>query len=218
MIGSARIAHGHRLVLPTRPNFREEGPTDVARFLHRESFLCIFPSKTQKPFFFPFFLPSTLPFFFFFLVSSPLSSSNTHAQETAAAVKVQSVARRNQCMAALEAQGVTTAAIRNRSRRRRARQEARGLAGSADIPNLFACCGVGLAFGEATEENYEATRRFEKEQYLERKKEKAAKEEELRARFQKMAAQRKAARSSDVEEVFEVVDENEDEDDDETEE
>lgn len=109
-------------------------------------------------------------------------------------------------MRELENDGITTAAIRNRSRRRQARMD-REHVGSADIPNLFACCGVGLAFGDATEEDYEATRQHQKDQYLERKKEKEAKEEELRVKFQKMAAKKKAARRSDVEEVFEVVEE-----------
>lgn len=113
-------------------------------------------------------------------------------------------------MSALEKQGITTAAIRNRIRRREA---PRGLAGSADIPNLFACCGVGLAFGEATEESHEAMRRHQREQYLERKKEKAAREEELRSKFQKMAAQKKAKQN--VEESYEVVEESPEEEDEE---
>lgn len=129
-------------------------------------------------------------------------------QETAAAIKVQAVVRRNQAMIELERQGITTAAIRNRSRRRLARMGPRGTSGSADIPNLFACCGVGLAFGDATEENAQASRRHQKEQYLEHRKDKEAKEEELRIQFKKLAAKKKAARSNaDVEEVFEVVEE-----------
>lgn len=79
--------------------------------------------------------------------------------------------------------------------------------GSADIPNLFACCGVGLAFGDATEENFQASRQYQNDQYVERKKQKEAKEEELRIKFQKLAAKKKAARRTDVEEVIEVVDE-----------
>jgi Zn-finger nucleic acid-binding protein len=106
----------------------------------------------------------------------------------------------------LERQGITTAAIRNRSRRRQARLNQHGLSGSADIPNLLACCGVGLAFGEATEEGFQATREHQKEEYVERKKQKEAREEELRRQFQKIAAKKKAAaRRDDVEEVFEVV-------------
>ena len=112
----------------------------------------------------------------------------------------------------LEEQGITTAAIRNRARRRQARMNQKGIIGSGDIPNLLACCGVGLAFGEATGENYESTREHEKEDYLERKKQKEEKEAELRSQFQKLSAQRKAAAAAsggDVEEVLEVVEENE---------
>jgi hypothetical protein len=115
-------------------------------------------------------------------------------------------------MKQLEEEGITTAAIRNRSRRRQARMNQKGVAGSGDIPNLLACCGVGLAFGEATEENYAASREHAKEEYLERKKQKEAKEAELRAQFLKLSAQKKAAaaaRGDDVEEVLEVVEENE---------
>ena len=111
----------------------------------------------------------------------------------------------------LEEQGITTAAIRNRSRRRQARMNQKGIAGSGDIPNLLACCGVGLAFGEATGEDYTATREHEKEEYIERKKQKEAKEAELRIQFKKLSAQKKqaaAARGDDVEEVVEVVEEN----------
>ena len=108
-------------------------------------------------------------------------------------------------MKELENQGITTAAIRNRSRRRQARMGPHGNSGSADMPSLFACCGVGLAFGDATEEDFEASRQHQRDQYLERKKEKEAKEEELRIKFKKLAAKKRAARRDDVEEVLEVV-------------
>lgn len=123
-------------------------------------------------------------------------------QETAAAVKVQSIARRNLTMESLARQGITTAAIRNRQRRRLA---PRGVAGSADVPNLFACCGIGLAFGDATEEDYETTRVHEREEYFQRKQEKLEREEQLRQEFQKTVAQKKAARGSDVNEAYEIV-------------
>jgi hypothetical protein len=126
-------------------------------------------------------------------------------QETSAAVKVQSVFRRNRTMGELEKQGITTAAIRNRSRRRQARMEARGTTGSADTPSLFACCGVGLAFGDATEEDYEATRQYQRDQYYQKKNEKESQEEQLRKKFKHLEAQKKAARPSFVKETYEVV-------------
>jgi hypothetical protein len=129
-------------------------------------------------------------------------------KETSAAIKVQSVFRRNQTMRALERQGITTAAIRNQARRRQARMNEHGLSGSADMPSLLACCGVGLAFGDATEVDFQTARHHEKEAYLERQKEKEAKEQELRMQFLKLSAKKKAAaRREDVEEVYEVIEE-----------
>jgi len=122
------------------------------------------------------------------------------------------VARRNKTMKQLEEQGITTAAIRNRTRRREAKMNSNGLTGSADIPNLFACCGVGLAFGESTEEHYSMSRQHQRDLYLKRKKEKEEREEKLRKAFLKMSAQKKASRrNDDVEETFEVVEEEDEE-------
>lgn len=111
-------------------------------------------------------------------------------------------------MAELEKEGVSTAYIRNRTRRRQARLNSNGIMGSADIPNLFACCGIGLAFGEATEEDYEASRQHEREQLLARRKEREDKEEALRKQYRKAAAKKAAERGTDVEECYEVVDED----------
>ena len=62
-------------------------------------------------------------------------------QETSAAIKVQSIARRNQVMSEMDAQGMSTSAIRNRNRQRRAK---RGMGSSGDSPGIFQCCGMGL--------------------------------------------------------------------------
>jgi hypothetical protein len=97
--------------------------------------------------------------------------------ETAAAVKVQAAYRRNKAMDELQAQGVSTAAMRNRARRRKARHD---MQVSEDTPSLFRCCGLGLAFGDGTEEDFEAARLAEKERYEEKKREKAEREAELR--------------------------------------
>lgn len=109
-------------------------------------------------------------------------------------------------MAELEKQGITTAAIRNRSRRRQARMDAKGNTGSADVPNIFDCCGVGLAFGDSTEEDYDAMRQYQRDLYLQKKKEKEEYEAGLRSKFQQKAA-RKELHGGAVEEVFEVVEE-----------
>ncbi|GKY91609.1 hypothetical protein MPSEU_000132800 [Mayamaea pseudoterrestris] len=124
--------------------------------------------------------------------------------ETAAAIKVQSAFRRNKTLRDLEKDGVSTAAIRNAQRRRKAQQK--GLhAGTADIPSIFQCCGVGLAFGDATEEDYETSRQHEKEQYEERKKAREQREAQLRQNYIKTQREKQTS----IEEIIEVVDEAE---------
>jgi hypothetical protein len=83
-------------------------------------------------------------------------------------------------MTALEQEGKSTSAIRNRARRRNARSKT---AQSGDAPSLFQCCGVGLAFGDATEEDDEAYREFQKKQYEQRQLQQAAHEEALRSKY-----------------------------------
>lgn len=80
----------------------------------------------------------------------------------------------------LEEAGYSTSAIRNRRRRRKA---SRQLAISEDTPSVFACCAVGLAFGDATEEEEEAYREFQKQQYEERVKQQEAHEDAIRKRY-----------------------------------
>lgn len=116
--------------------------------------------------------------------------------ETAAAVKVQAAYRRNKVMWELEKEGVSTQAMRNRARRREARQR---LAASEDAPDLLRCCGVGLLFGDATEEDEAAARAREKELYLEKKRAKAEREEKLRRTYRK-----KAESSDEIMECLEV--------------
>ena len=94
----------------------------------------------------------------------------------------------------LEAQGTTTAAIRNRSRRRAAQS-------SFDPQDMFQCCGVGLAFGN---EDPETVRQAQKDDYHERKKAQAQREEELRTTFRKKHLQAKRNKP-DVQEALEVV-------------
>lgn len=118
-------------------------------------------------------------------------------QETAAAIKVQAAFRRNKVLADLEKQGLSTAAIRNRSRRRKA--WGGGGIGTDDIPGLFRCCGIGLAFGDATEEDYEEKRKHDKTLYEERKKQRELRELQLRTHY------RRKPQLDDTEEAYEVV-------------
>jgi hypothetical protein len=104
----------------------------------------------------------------------------------------------------LEQEGRTTATIRNRSRRRKARMKEKGRRmGGADIPNLFACCGVGLAFGDATEEHYDSSRQHEHQQYEEQKKQKETREAQLRDTYRK--ALKTKVNTNNIEESYEIV-------------
>jgi hypothetical protein len=105
-------------------------------------------------------------------------------------------------MKQLEKEGRTTAAIRNRSRRRKARMFGNNtISGGADIPNIFACCGVGLAFGDATEENFFISRQRERYQYEEEKKQTETKEELLRQQYTRTLK----TKVNNIEESYEVV-------------
>lgn len=81
----------------------------------------------------------------------------------------------------IEKQGYSTSAIRNRKRRRKAK---RGKpVASADVPSFLSCCAVGLAFGEATEDDDQAYRDYQKRQYEERVKQQQMHEDALRKRY-----------------------------------
>lgn len=106
-------------------------------------------------------------------------------KESNAAIKIQSVQRRNNVMNDLEARGLSTAVIRNRKRRRLAAKQAHPYPASQsqDAPSIFACCAVGLAFGDATEEGDDAYRLLEKRKYEDRQQQQAAHEEALRRQY-----------------------------------
>ena len=122
------------------------------------------------------------------------------SQETVAAVKVQSIVRRNQAMSDVEARGGSTAAIRNRSRAR-ARSGSKNKAfHSDDAPDLLACCGVGFLFGDATEEDQAVLAEERRKEYQEMKRQQELEEAERRKyRYRKKA-------SDHVNEEFEVLD------------
>jgi len=86
----------------------------------------------------------------------------------------------------LEKQGITTAAVRNRRRRRNARGKGGDPnAANEDIPSLFRCCGVGLAFGDGNDEDLEDIRRRERDLYEERKKAREQREAQLRSHYRR---------------------------------
>ena len=99
-------------------------------------------------------------------------------------------------MSELREQGLSTAAMRNRDRRRQAPHSG---------PSCFDFCGVGLAWfdGGEYEEDQEATHMRQKKEYEARKKAQAQHEEELRTSFFKS----KRSRANQYEEALEVVEE-----------
>jgi len=92
---------------------------------------------------------------------------------------------------------MSTAAIRNRARRRNTRP------GFMD-GGMFSCCGVDLGFGDETVDETSA-RQLRREAYFQRKKEKAAYEESVRSRFRLKHLAKRGRGAGDVEEALEVV-------------
>lgn len=80
---------------------------------------------------------------------------------------------------------MSTSAIRNRKRRRKAANQPyrNKITHAVDAPSFFQCCAVGLAFGDATEEDDEAYRQFQKRQYEERQQQQAMHESAVRKRY-----------------------------------
>jgi hypothetical protein len=102
----------------------------------------------------------------------------------------------------LEQNGMTTSAIRNRSRRRKALAQFEG----GGFSNLFNCCGVGVAFGDGYDvaDDYQASRDLQKKQYLDKRNAQLAKENELRAQFRKTRITQKNTEGTEAE-AFEIV-------------
>jgi len=105
----------------------------------------------------------------------------------------------------MEKKGISTSAIRNRKRRRyaAANRSRSMIFASEDAPNLFACCAMGLAFGDVAEEDDDAYRRFQNEQYEERIKQQELREMSVRKRYMR---ERRAGITGKVVEEIEVVD------------
>jgi hypothetical protein len=132
----------------------------------------------------------------------PFPSVFHHHQETAAAVKVQAVYRRDKAMRELEKQGITTVAIRNRARIRQRNRRPDVLSG--DLSGLFCCGGIGFSLDDFTPDDYEAQKEYEKSRYQQKKKSKQQREEQLRHDFAK-PLQAKRQQVDEAGEVYEVV-------------
>jgi len=125
--------------------------------------------------------------------------------ETAAAIKVQSIYRRNKVLKYFEENGMSTPGMRNRRRRRMAKM---GKVQSEDVPFPFNLCGVGFLFGDATLEDEKYTNSLEKKE-----KEKKKVEMEVEdARKRKFRMRKKGGQH--LEEGIEVVESFEEQDQD----
>lgn len=118
--------------------------------------------------------------------------------ETAAAVKIQSVVRRNRVMDGLTSQNISTAAMRNRVRSKTRRRQKTMV--SEDVPGIFSFCGIGFLFGDATGEDQEVLNSHDKVKLQQKKVKKTLEEEKKR----KLRLRKKA--SENVCESVEVVD------------
>jgi hypothetical protein len=120
-------------------------------------------------------------------------------QETSAAIKLQAAYRRKKVMSDLETQGKSTTAIRNRARRRKVQQKSK-LVMPEDVTSLFQCCGISLSLGDAlTDPDWATERAHQKEQFEEKRRIRAEKEELLKRHFFEHRT------SDQLREQFEVV-------------
>ena len=124
--------------------------------------------------------------------------------ESAAAIKVQSVFRRNQALRQLEKDGKSTAAMRNRARSRQANGYGKGngngnaMAGE-DVPFAMRLCGIGMLFGDATGEDNDALNSNKEIQA------KRVKDKEMQETNRRKFRMRKKS-TEQLEEAIEVVD------------
>lgn len=112
--------------------------------------------------------------------------------ESAAAIKIQSIFRRNQVLSELEKEGKSTAAMRNKIRARQAK--GKKFIGE-DVPFFAKFCGVGLLFSDVTGEDTAALNDGLNKVEIKEK------EERIRRRFK---MKKKSAQT--MEEAIEVVD------------
>ncbi len=135
-------------------------------------------------------------YFLVCLVSHLLLSHLIPYQETAAAIKVQASYRRFVTLKRLDEQGLSTAGIRNRRRKRNVKSR---MMKSEDVPFPFSLCGVGFIFGDGTFEDEKVVTQLEKKKKQELKKSIDLKDAERR----KFRMRKKESRQ--LEEGIEVV-------------
>jgi len=119
-------------------------------------------------------------------------------QETAAAVKVQSIVRRNAAISKIEKEGKSTVSMRNRARSRRTKL--RKTVASEDVPSILRFCGIGFLFGDATGEDPHILNKDNVNEYDNKAKElKKIEEDKRKYRIRKRSSEKFV-------EEFEVVD------------
>lgn len=124
-----------------------------------------------------------------------------HLQETSAAIKVQAAYRRMKVMDQLEGDGITTSAIRNRSRRRAYERQRK----AKGVSSLFTCCGAEFVLADFTgEDDYELRKEHDKQVYEEKKNAQLEREAKLRSNFGKTLRKKKQKQGM-IGEAFEVV-------------
>jgi len=118
--------------------------------------------------------------------------------ESAAAIKIQSIFRRNKVIERLEKEGRLTAAIRNKIRCRQSHKKNKM---SEDVPSIFRFCGIGFLFNDALGNNSNVLDESEKSKHIDKEQLQLSQEEMNRKfRMRIQPVQR-------VEEAVEVVDE-----------
>lgn len=119
--------------------------------------------------------------------------------ESSAAIKIQSVFRRNQVWSEMDKEGKSTAAMRNRARSRQAMRNGNQNMSGEDVPFAMRFCGIGMLFGDATGEDNDALN--SSKEIAAMKREEKDKKEASRRKF------RMRKKSTDqIEEAIEVVD------------
>jgi len=119
--------------------------------------------------------------------------------ESAAAIKVQSIYRRNRVITQLEKEGKLTASMRNKMRSRKSRKTNKV---SEDVPALFRFCGIGFLFNDALGGDSDALNAKEKSKSEDNKQLRLA-QDEMNRRYRM-----RNKRGERVDEAIEVVDDN----------
>ena len=79
------------------------------------------------------------------------------------------------------------------------------LVGNGDVPSLFACCGVGLLFGDASDRDGEYYKRHANQMYEEQVQQQNETEEKLRNQYTKVLKEKFIYHPNQKQEAYEMV-------------